>query len=37
VRSFGKKNVDFGGIVSPAAATSRTWDTGVGLSTNAQS
>ena len=29
VSTFGKKYVDFGGMLSPAAATSRTWSTGV--------
>src|SRR6476620_7827223 len=29
VGTLGKKNVDFGGMFTPAAATSRTWATGV--------
>lgn len=37
VSSLGKKNVDFGGMFSPAAATSLTWATGVGRMKNAAS
>src|SRR4051794_29215981 len=37
VSSLGKKNVDLGGMLSPAAATSRTCSTGVARMKNAQS
>src|SRR5439155_21870625 len=37
VSSLGKKYVDFGGMLSPAAATARTCSTGVGPRKNAAS